>query len=175
MSVLDDQQKEDLKNMITANETEDVTEDIRGSKKSARIHADISHMLALKKKYHRLAKSNPNEFEAICMKQCDFLYHSFPEIFKGIKTETIDLNIMYKMLDVLKQIEDSKIDQHEGSYIVGQYLKEMYIDSALRIQQKKDSNNRKKKSPSKPTSSTTNDTDAEPKPLSYREFKNLPK
>ena len=175
MSVLDDQQKEDLKNMITANETEDVTEDIRGSKKSARIHADITHMLALKKKYHRLAKSNPKEFEAICMKQCDFLYNSFAEIFKGIKTDTIDLNIMYKFLDVLKKIEDGEIDQHEGSYIVGQHLKEIYVDSALRIQQKKDSNNRKKKGPSKPKSSTANETEAETKPLSYREFKNLPK
>ena len=175
MSILDNQQKEDLKNMITANETEDVTQDIRSSKKSERIHADINNMLFLKKKYHRLAKSNPKEFETICIKQCDFLYNSFAEIFKGIKTDTIDINIMYKMLDVLKQIEDGKIDQHEGSYIVGQYLKEMYIDNALRIQQKKDSNNRKKKGPYKYKSSGKTETETETKPLSYREFKNLPK
>ena len=31
MTVLDDQQKEDLENMISANETEDVTEDIRST------------------------------------------------------------------------------------------------------------------------------------------------
>jgi hypothetical protein len=171
MSVLDNQQKVDLENMIQANETEDVTQDIRTAKKSIRIHAEINHMLYLKKKYHRLAKSNPNEFDAICVKQCDFLYNSFSEIFKGIKTDTIDINIMYKFLDVLKKIEDGEIDQHEGSYLVGQHLKEIYVDSALRVQQKKDTNNRRKKGPSKPKSSTETET----KPLSYSEFKNSQK
>jgi hypothetical protein len=173
MTVLDDQQKEDLENMISANETEDVTEDIRSTKKSERIHADINHLLHLKKKYFRLAKSNPKEFDAICIKQCDFLYNSFAEIFKGIKTDTIDINIMYKFLDVLKKIEDGEIDQHEGSYLVGKHLKEIYVDSALRVQQKKDSNNRRKKGSFKPKSST--ETETETKPLSYREFKNSQK
>jgi hypothetical protein len=168
MTVLDDQQKVDLENMIHANETEDVTQDIRTAKKSDRIHADINHMLNLKKKYQLLAKSNPKEFDAICVKQCDFLYNSFAEIFKGIKTDTIDINIMYKFLDVLKKIEDGEIDQHEGSYLVGQHLKEIYVDSALRTLQKKDTNNRIKKGPS-------TETETETKPLSYREFKNLQK
>ena len=123
-------------------------------------------MIHLKKKYHRLAKSNPNEFHVICVKQCDFLYNSFAEIFKGIKSDTIDMQIMYKFLDVLKKIEDGEIDQHEGSYLVGQHLKEIYVDTALRVEKKKDTNNRKKKGTSKPKSSK--ETETEIKPLSYR-------
>jgi hypothetical protein len=36
------------------------------------------------------------------------------------------------MLDVLKQIEDGKVDQHEGSVMIGKVLKELYVDSALK-------------------------------------------
>ena len=35
-------------------------------------------------------------------------------------------------LDVLRQIEDGKVDQHEGSVLVGKILKELYVDSALK-------------------------------------------
>ena len=42
------------------------------------------------------------------------------------------MQILDKFLEILKQIEDGDIDQHEGSYIVGSLLKELYIDSALR-------------------------------------------
>jgi hypothetical protein len=33
---------------------------------------------------------------------------------------------------VLEMIEDGKVDQSEGSVIVGKFLKELYVDSALR-------------------------------------------
>mgnify|MGYP006925703700 FL=1 len=36
------------------------------------------------------------------------------------------------MLDVLKQIEDGNVDQHEGSVVIGKILKELYVDSALK-------------------------------------------
>ena len=32
----------------------------------------------------------------------------------------------------MRRIEDGEIDQHEGSFLVGTLLKELYIDSALR-------------------------------------------
>ena len=44
--------------------------------------------------------------------------------------------MLNKFLNVLKQIEDGKIDQHEGSYMVGTILKEIYIDSALKKAEK---------------------------------------
>jgi hypothetical protein len=39
---------------------------------------------------------------------------------------------MTKLLTVLKMIEDGKVDQHEGSVMVGKILKELYIDSATK-------------------------------------------
>ena len=37
-----------------------------------------------------------------------------------------------RLLTVLKLIEDSNVDQHEGSVMVGKILKELYVDSATK-------------------------------------------
>lgn len=165
MSLLDKQQKLDLHNMINANETEDVTEKIRENKQSHLIRTDIKQMLFLKQKYTRLAKSNPNEFDNICVNQCQFLFNNYTDIFNKIKTDTLNLTIMDKFLNILKKIEDGELDQHEGSYLVGKHLKELYIDSALRNQQKMETKDRKKKQPNKPTVSE--------KIISYKDFKKM--
>ena len=39
-------------------------------------------------------------------------------------------------MDVLRQIEDGQLDQHEGSFLVGTLLKELYVDSALKKAEK---------------------------------------
>ena len=165
MSLLDKQQKLDLHNMINANETEDVTEKIRENKQSHLIRTDIKQMLFLKQKYTRLAKSNPNEFDKICVNQCQFLFNNYTDIFNKIKTDTLNLTIMDKFLNILKKIENGELDQHEGSYLVGKHLKELYIDSALRNQQKMETKDRKKKQPNKPTVSE--------KIISYKDFKKM--
>jgi hypothetical protein len=36
------------------------------------------------------------------------------------------------MIQILRDIEDGKLDQHEGSFEVGKILKKIYIDSALK-------------------------------------------
>ena len=41
-------------------------------------------------------------------------------------------------MDVLRQIEDNELDQHEGSFLVGSILKELYVDSALKKAEKLD-------------------------------------
>ena len=51
MSVLDNQQKLDLQNMINANDTQDVTKQIRENKQSNLIRNDIKQLLFLKQKY----------------------------------------------------------------------------------------------------------------------------
>lgn len=165
MSILDNQQKLDLQGMIKANETEDVTQQIRKNKQSNLIRTDIKQLLFLKEKYSRLAKSNPNEFDKICVGQCQFLFNNYTDIFNKIKTDTLNLTIMDKFLNILKQIEDGKLDQHEGSYLVGQHLKELYIDSAMRKQEKLEANDRKKKVQKKPT--------APEKTISYKDFKKM--
>jgi hypothetical protein len=39
---------------------------------------------------------------------------------------------MTQLLTVLKLIEDGKVDQYNGSVMVGKVLKELYIDSAMK-------------------------------------------
>lgn len=161
--ILNPQQKLDLANMIKANNTEDCTKEIREKKQSALIRNDVKQMLYLKQKYERLAKSNPNEFDKMCVNQCKFLFNNYTDIYNKIKNNVLNLSILEKFLDVLKKIEDGELNQHEGSYTVGQYLKELYIDSAMRQQKKNESHNKKKVLKKPPIINEKN--------ISYRDYK----
>lgn len=127
-----------LQKMINENDVKDETQNIRDKKHSSLIKEDVIRFVELKKKYFRLQKTNPVEFEKICITRCAFLFNNYTDIYNKIKKDEIDLSILSKFLDVLKLIEDGKIDQHEGSFKIGKYLKEMYIDSALKKSEKLD-------------------------------------
>lgn len=125
-----------LEKMIDANQAEDFTEDIRQKKHSKLIRDDVARLVGLKKKYARLAQSNPDQFDKMCVSQCSFLFTSYTDIYNRVKKDELSLEILSKLLDVLKKIEDGKLDQHEGSVVVGTVLKELYIDSALQKEKK---------------------------------------
>ena len=38
---------------------------------------------------------------------------------------------MFKFINIYREIESGKIDQHEASFKVGTILKEMYVDTAI--------------------------------------------
>ena len=42
-------------------------------------------LLELKKKYARLSKSNPDQFDAMLVSQCNFLFNSYTDIYNKIK------------------------------------------------------------------------------------------
>ena len=163
-SILNQQQRIDLDNLIKANNSDDCTQEIRNKKQSLLISNDVKHLVFIKHKYERLRKSNPHEFDAICVKQCSFLFNNYTDLYNKIKNDKIDLSILERFLVILKKIEDGEIDQHEGSYLVGKHLKELYIDSALKTQKILDA----KATSKKPI------TDVEKK-ISYRDFKLLNK
>ena len=165
-SILSPEQKLDLSKMIKANDTEDCTEEIRNKRQSELIRNDIKQMVYLKNKYNRLSKSNPNEFDKMCTSQCNFLFNNYTDIYNKVKNDNLDLNILDNFLNILKKIEDGEINQHEASYLVGKYLKELYVDSALKTQEKLDSRNKNKKVQKKPP-------EVNEKKISYREFKIL--
>lgn len=168
-NILNPQQKLDLAAMIKANDTDDCTEEIRNKKQSVLIRNDVKQMVYLKQKYARLALSNPNEFDSMCVKQCNFLFNNYTDLYNKIKLDILDLNILDKFLTILKRIEDGELNQHEGSYMVGKHLKEMYIDSALRNEKKQESKNHKKKVPKKPPGVGIE----KEKKISYKDFKLL--
>ena len=79
--------------------------------------------------------------------------------------EIIDINILYRFLDILKSIEDGKLDQHEGSFKVGEILKQIYIDSALREEKNLDKKHK--------NNSNSKEKVLKPKKISYKEFKKM--
>lgn len=150
-----------LEKMIKTNKVEDCTNEIREKGHSLLIKKDIDTLLNIKKQYSRLKSSNPNEFDKICVSRCQFIFNNYTDIFNKIKKDELDLNILGKFLEVLKEIEDGKLDQHEGAYKVGLLLKDMYLDSAVK---KADKLNEKYSKEEKPVNK-------KPKKISYAEFK----
>ena len=169
MSILDDTQKLDLKNLINANNTKDCTQEIRDRKQSKLIKDDVKQLINAKIKYQRLSKTNPQEFSNICINQARFLYNNYTDIFNKIKNDQLDLNIFERFLEILGKIESGDLDQHEASYLVGNILKRLYIDSALKQQEQcnqNDINKKKHKKHEKKPESTNKEIN-----ISYRDYK----
>jgi len=162
-SVMNSEERLNLQNMIKANDVEDKTELIRESRHSDKIKEDVKNFLFLKQKYPRLAKSNPSEFDQMCISKCQFIFTNYTDIFNKIKKEEIDLTILDNFLIVLKKIEEGKIDQHDGSYQIGKLLKEIYIDSALKKSEKLDKEH---------TKNNKTEKVSKPREISWSEFKN---
>jgi hypothetical protein len=121
-----------LQKMINANNVTDCTEEIREKKHSHKIYVDVTRLLELKTKYENtLGVLNPNKFDDMCVAQCSFLFNTYTDIFNKVKKNEMNLQILLKLIEILKNIEEGSIDQHTGAFEVGKILKAMYIDSAL--------------------------------------------
>lgn len=164
-NIISSDDKKKLDKMIEENNIEDNTNDIKIKKHSDFIRNDIKNFIFLKDKYSRLYKTNPTEFESICNKQCNFIFCNYTNIYNKLLKNTLNLEIMDNFLTTLKKIEEGSINQHEGSYIIGNYLKQIYIDSALKEEKNKNMNEKKnKKSKKKPSIIKNKDID-------YKTFK----
>jgi len=129
---MDENQRLQLQNMISANNVEDKTELIRKLKHSHTLREDVNSLIMLKAKY----PLDPDSVHLEGMSQCNFLFTYYTDIYNKIRKDEIDLKILFQALDVLRDIEDVKIDQHEGAYKFGLLLKKIYVDSALRKAEK---------------------------------------
>lgn len=163
---MDNSQRLQLDKLIRANNVEDVTQDIRERKHSALIRDDITKMMSIKKQYPRLSRSNPKQFDMMLESKCSFLFNNYTDIFNRIKKDELNLDIMWQFLEVLRNIEEGTVDQHEGAYHIGKLLKEIYIDSAKTRSQKLDelAAKRQKSIPKKPDNG---------KNISWAEFKKM--
>lgn len=131
---MDDSARLHLQKMIKANNVEDQTQLIRDLKHSVILKNDINTLILLKAKY----RDDPDQLLLDSMTECNFLFTYYTDIYNKIKKDEIDLGILNRFLDVLRQIEEGKLDQHEGSFAVGTLLKELYVDSALKKAEKLD-------------------------------------
>jgi hypothetical protein len=148
MAEMTDNQRLHLQNMIKANNVEDQTELIRKLKHSELFKIEIQKILEIKEMY----KEYPNAEEKVyndCITEANFLYTYYTDLFNKIRKDEINIELLYKFVDILKQIEDGKEDQHSASFLVGTILKQIYIDSALKKSEKLDEKNEKEKLPEK--------------------------
>ncbi len=157
---MDDNQRLQLQNMIKANNVEDQTEFIRNLKHSQVIRQDVNTMILLKAKY----RGDDAKIHEECVNECNFLFTYYTDIYNKIRKDEIDIGILNKFLDVLKRIEDGELDQHEGSFLVGTILKELYVDSALKKADKLNENEEPRPEPIKPQQN-----------VSWKQFKKLNK
>jgi hypothetical protein len=129
--------KLNLKKIVNNYNPIETTEKIRDLKHSEKIRENVTTYLELKNKYKRLSK---DQFTNIVQKKCYFLYENYTNIFNKLIKDELNLTILNKFLFILHKIEKGDIDQHEGSVMVGNILKELYIDSALRKDNKRNEN-----------------------------------
>ena len=129
---MDDNQRLHLQKMITANNVEDNTNLIRQLKHSHILREDVNNLIMLKAKYH----DDQENVHLEGMAECNFLFTYYTDIYNKIRKDEIDLKILFRAFDVLRDIEDGKIDQHEGAFAFGTLLKKIYVDSALKKAEK---------------------------------------
>lgn len=137
---MNDSERLNLQKMIKANDAENNTDQIRTLKHSIKIKDEVDILMRIKKDYRELAKSNPSEFDNLCVNKCTFLFNNYTEIFNKVKKDEINLSILLRLLNVLHSIEEGAVDQHEASFEVGTLLKQIYIDSALKKADKLNTN-----------------------------------
>jgi hypothetical protein len=127
-----------LKKMIETNNTEDHTEHIRDVQHSSSIRKALHTFLKLKLEHHELWKNEKQQFEDIVLREDPFLFHNYYQIHMTLLKDQVDTTIMLKLLAVLEKIEKGELDQHEGSFVVGKLLKEVYIDGTIKNLEKLD-------------------------------------
>ena len=157
---MDDKQRLQLQNMIKVNNVEDQTDFIRNLKHSQVIRNEVNNMIMIKAKF----RGDDAKIHEECVNECNFLFTYYTDIYNKIRKDEIDIGILNKFLDVLKRIEDGELDQHEGSFLVGSILKELYVDSALKKADKLNENEEPKPEPIKPQQN-----------VSWKQFKKINK
>jgi len=153
--------KDQLEKMVKESECDNNTDKLRELKYSKMIKENIDNLYSLKATHSKMRIQEPDKFDNLCKNQCSFLYTHYTLIYNKAFNDELDLKLLDELLKVLENIEDGKTDQHNGSVEVGEILKKIYIDSALKKSEKLD----KEYASEKPVF-------AEPKHISYKEFKN---
>jgi len=143
---IDDETRLNFDKMLKESGASDNTSKIRDLKHSDKIREQVTLMMEIKKKYPNLKKQTKDR---MIESKCLWLWKNYMNIYNKLKKDELNLSIFHNFLAVLKQIETHQLDQHEGSVKIGKILKELYVDSAVQQEKKreaKDKRKRKKKS-----------------------------
>ena len=121
-----------LKKMMGEMDYQDNTDNIRRLKHSAHIRGDMKKMADIKVTYADMKHTHPEGYFNIMRDECRFMYDNYTDLFNRLLKDELNTTILMKFLIVLKLIEDGGVDQQEGSVMIGKYLKDLYLDSAVR-------------------------------------------
>ena len=144
---IDDETRLKFNELLKESDASDNTEKIRKLKHSSKIKEQVSIMLDIKKRYSRLDKETVYK---MIDTQCNWLFTHYFNLFNKLKKDELDIQILGQFVNALKAVEDGDMDQHEASVRVGQILKKLYIDSALK-KDKKEEAKRERQRKKKPT------------------------
>ena len=164
MSTLSPDERLNLQKMVNEMGSEDNTDHIRKVKHSIVLRDEIRKLDTFKQKHAEMQRTDKDKFIELSKVETPFLYNNYTDIFNRLIKDELNLEIMTKLLIVLKLIEDGKVDQNEGSVMVGKVLKELYVDSALKQAEHLDS---KSSAAEKPTPTTSSN------PISWKEYKSM--
>lgn len=154
-----------LKRLISkADDYQDNTDYIRRVKHSEKLRDDIRRLDVFMKNNKNLKKNQPDRYRTRAMNEAAFLFANYTDIFNKILADELDFAIMSRLLMILKLIEDEKVDQNEGSVMVGKVLKELYIDSAMKRGQHLDEEH---------GSTNKKPVSLDPKTISFAEWKQM--
>jgi len=126
--MLSDHDRHQLRKMVEAHNVEDNTDKIRTNKHSGEILRCIRYITDIRQKFPDLPKQ---QFEEEVLKEAGFLFFHYFDIYNLVMKQP-DLQVLEQLLEVLGKIEAGECDQHEGSYLVGKLLKDLYIDDVIR-------------------------------------------
>lgn len=140
---MDESQRLNLEEMLKHSDVEDNTDKIRKLKHSSKIKEDVETYIKLNKKYERMKKNNKKIFNQMMITHLNFLWTNYTNIFNRLVKDELDLKILSKFISILSLVEDGKLNQHDASVKIGEILKSLYIDSALKRQEKVDKRNDK--------------------------------
>jgi hypothetical protein len=128
-----------LKKMLAQNtDYVDHTEDIRRLKHSGLLLDSMRDIEKLKRANQELREKEPDAFTELCKNTAPLMYNLYTDLFNKLVKDELNLVIMIRLIRILEMIEQRQIDQNEGSVMVGKILKELYVDSAVRVGEKLD-------------------------------------
>ena len=128
-----------LKKMLAQNtDYVDHTEDIRRLKHSGLLLDSMRDIEKLKRANSELREKDPDAFIEVCKTTAPLMYNLYTDLFNKLVKDELNLVIMIRFIRILEMIEQGQIDQNEASVMVGKILKELYVDSAVRVGEKLD-------------------------------------
>ena len=138
---IDDETRLNFDKMLKESGASDNTSKIRDLKHSDKIREQVTLMMEIKKKYPNLKKQTKDR---MIESKCLWLWKNYMNIYNKLKKDELNLSILHNFLSVLKQIENGELDQHEGSIKIGKILKELYVDSAVQQEKKREAKDKRK-------------------------------